>query len=364
MLLLESDGDDGKEEEGKEPGEGDPETEEEHDGLGDEHLDSLDGRVVEHFLDAGGLELGAGHVALVTGRFAEGLGTLAQSDTATGLTEEEDDDDGERDVGQTLNTFNPAPADGLVDESSVDGGSDSTQDSDVGERGHGDGTAVGLVHVTEGTTDQDGTDTSEETQQGTADDDSGNVLAQRETDEHESEADVSTNVDNLTTNQLTEGGQEHRSDGAGEVEGEQSQLAQLFRDTEFLTHSRDTGTVCCCCKTDEEGHETEQQTQESLLLAAPVERVFEIAGSEVEDNDLVVIVVGCFGEGQGHVNVDLLQSTVFGEGRLVIVNLLGIFPSDDTSNLSFLLRGGICRCVFCMGRQLRLLGLIFQIHLD
>lgn len=42
VLLLESDGDDRKEEEGQEPGEGDPETKEEHDGLGEEHLDGLD----------------------------------------------------------------------------------------------------------------------------------------------------------------------------------------------------------------------------------------------------------------------------------------------------------------------------------
>lgn len=133
VLLLEGDGNDGQEEEGQEPGEGDPETEEEHDWFGEEHLDGLDRRVVEHLLDTGGLELSAGDVAVVTGGLAEGLGTLVQGDRATGLTEEDDDGDTERDVGETLNTLNPAPAEGLVDETGVDGGTHGTQDSDIGE---------------------------------------------------------------------------------------------------------------------------------------------------------------------------------------------------------------------------------------
>lgn len=314
---------------------------------------------MEHLLDTGGLELGAGDVAVVTGGLAEGLGTLVQGDRATGLTEEDDDGDTERDVGETLDTLNPAPAEGLVDETSVDGGTHGTQDSNVGEGGHGDSTVFRRVHVTEGTTDQDGTDTTEETQQGTADEDGSDVLAQREANEHDSEANVSTDVDDLTTDQLTEGGQEHGSEGTGEVEEEQTQLAQFFRDAKFLTHSRDTGAVGCCCETDEEGHEAEQRTQEGLLLAAPVEGVFGIAMAEIEDDNLSAIVVCCFGEGQGNIDVDLLQRAVFGEG-LIIVDLLGVLPTDETSKLGFLLRG-TCRSVLSMRR---LVGLIFRIHLD
>lgn len=272
-LLLEGDRDDGQEQEGQEPGEGDPETEEEHDGLGDEHADGLDRRVMKHVLEAGGLKLRTGHVALVTGGLTEGLGALVHGNTATGLAEEENHDDSQRNVGQTLDTLDPAPADGLVDEASVDGGSDGTQNGDVGKRGHGDGTILGCVHVTERTTDQDGTNATKETEQGTADDDGGDVLAQRETNEHNSEADIATDVDNLPTGQLTEGRQEERCQSTGEVEGEQTQLTQFLRDTKLRTHARDTGVVCCCCQTNEEGHETEQQTKETLLLAAPVERV-------------------------------------------------------------------------------------------
>src|SRR5699024_592829 len=116
--------------------EGDPETEEEHDRFGEEHADGLDGRVVQHMLNTGGFELRAGDETVVTGGFAKGLGALVQVHTATGLTEEEDDDEHQRNVGQALDTLDPAPADGLVDETGIDGGSDGSQNSDVGERGH------------------------------------------------------------------------------------------------------------------------------------------------------------------------------------------------------------------------------------
>ena len=364
-LLLEGDGDDGQEEEGQEPGEGDPETEEKDNRLGEEHANGLDGRVVQHLLDTGGFELRTGDETLVTGSFAEGLGALVEVHTATGLTEEEDDDDHQRDVGQTLDTLDPAPADGLVDEAGVDGGSDGTQNGDVGERGHGDGPVLRRVHITESTTDENGTDTTEKTEQGTADDDGGNVLAQRETDEHESEADVSTDVDDLPTRQLTEGGQEHGSAGTGEVESEQTQLSKFLRDTKFRTHTRDTRAVRRCGKTNEESHETQQQTEETLLLATPVEGVVEVPGAEIEDDDLVVVVDGGLSEGQREIDVDLLQRASIRERRLVVMNLLGIFPSDNTTELNFfLLRGGMCRGILGMGWQLRLLGLFLRVHLE
>lgn len=57
LLFLEGDRDDREEEEGQEPGEGDPETEGEDNGLCDEHLAGLDGGVVEHGLDIRGFEV-------------------------------------------------------------------------------------------------------------------------------------------------------------------------------------------------------------------------------------------------------------------------------------------------------------------
>lgn len=59
---------------------------------------------------------------------------------------------------------------------------------------------------------------------------------------------------------------------------------------------------------------------------------------EIKDDNLSAIVVCCFGESQGHVDVDLLQRTIFGEG-LIIVDLLGVLPTDEASELGFLLRG-------------------------
>lgn len=320
---------------------------------------------MQHVLNTGGFELRTGDETVVTGGFAEGLGALVQVHTATGLTEEDDDDDRQRDIGQTLDTLDPAPADGLVDETGIDGGSNGSQDSDVGKRGHGDGPMLRRVHITESTTDENGADTTEKTEQGTADDDGGNVLAQRETDEHESEAEVSTDVDDLSARQFTEGGQEHGSAGTGEVEGEQTQLSKFLRDTKFRTHTRDTRAVRRCGKTNEEGHETQQQTEETLLLATPVEGVVQVSGAEIQDDDLVVVVNGGLGEGQREIDVDLLQRASIRERGLVVMNLLGIFASDEATELGlFLLRGGMCRGILGMGWQLGLLGLFLRVHLE
>ena len=78
-LLLESDGDHGQEKEGQEPGETDPETKGEDHGLGEQHLDGLDGRVVEHLLDTGGLEVVVGDEALITSGLPEAFARLARA---------------------------------------------------------------------------------------------------------------------------------------------------------------------------------------------------------------------------------------------------------------------------------------------
>lgn len=72
--------------------------------------------------------------------------------------------DGQRHVGETLDALDPAPAERLVDEASVDGRADGAQDSDVGECRHGDGALVGRVHVAKGAADADGPDTAEESE--------------------------------------------------------------------------------------------------------------------------------------------------------------------------------------------------------
>lgn len=291
LLLVESDGDDGEEEEGQEPGETDPETEEEHDRLGDQHLDGLDGRAVQHVLDTGGLDLVGGAVALVTGLGTEELSTLGEGHGATGFAESEDNDNTQGDIGETLDTLDPAPAKGLVDESGVDGSADGSQDGNIRESGHGNGTVFRAVHVAESTADQDGADATEETEQGTADDDSGDVLTEGETDEHEREADVGTNVNDSAASQLTEGSQEERSQGTSEVESKETKLAELFRHTEFGSHAANTGAVGCRSETDEESHETEEQRDERLVARVPVEGVLRVFRREFDHNELVAIVL-------------------------------------------------------------------------
>ena len=96
---------------------------------------------------------------------------------------------------------------------------------------------LGGVHVTEGTTDKDSTNATEQTEQGTADKDGSNVFAQGEANEHESEANVRTHVDDSSTSKLTEWSQEQGSQGTGEVEAEQSKLANLCGGSQILRHA-------------------------------------------------------------------------------------------------------------------------------
>lgn len=328
LLFLEGDGDDAKEEEGQEPGEGDPETEGEDDGFGGQHLDGLDGGVVKHGLEGGGFQVVLGHVAVITGVGAEGLGALAESDATTGFREEEEDDEAEGNVGETLDTLNPTPAQSLIDEAGVDGGTDGTEDGDEREGCNGDGAVLGAVHVTEGTTDKDGTDTTEQTEQGTADEDGADVLAQGETDEHNGEAEVGAGVDDTAASQLTEGGQEERSQGTGEVEEEETEFGNFGRGAQVGGHVADTGAVGCCGETDEEGHETEKAADESLVLWVPVEGVLLVSRDEVEDDVLVTVLDHALGDGDGEVEVNGLEGAIMGRA---LVDTLEVFPTGHAT---------------------------------
>ena len=129
-LLLEGDGDDAEEHEGDEPCESDPQAESKHHWLGDKHLNGFDGGVLEEDLDTRGGDVVAGDVALVVGGLADQLGTLVEGDTAASLGEEDDNRDEEGHVGNALNTLDPSPANGHVDETGVDGSTDRTEDGD------------------------------------------------------------------------------------------------------------------------------------------------------------------------------------------------------------------------------------------
>ena len=351
-LLLEGDGDDGQEEEGQEPGERDPQAEEEHHGLRHEHADRLDRRVVQHVFDPGGFEFRARDVAVVAGGLAQGLGPFVEHHAAPRLPEEDNDQDPQRDVGQALDALHPAPAEGLVDEARVDGSPHRAQNRNVRERRHGHRSLLGPVHIAKRAPDENRPDAAKQTQQGPAHHDRRDVLAQRQPDEHQREAHVSADVDDLAARQFAERRQEQRRQRTGEVEREQTQLAQLFRHAEFRTHARDPRAVRRGGQPDEQGHHAQHPAQESLLLAAPVERVLGVAGPEVQHGHLAAVVVGRVRQCQGHIDVHLLQRAMFRERRsLLVVVLLRVLASHYPAQLRallLLLRAGMCRGIFRM----------------
>lgn len=281
-----------------------------------------------------------GDVSVVPGFLAQGLGPLAYRYATTGFSQEESDYDDERDVGQTLDTFDPSPADILVDKAGIDGGANGAQDGDVGESRHGNGSLLGNEHVIEGTTDQDGTDTTKKTQQSTTDDDGGDVLTQRKTDEHDTEQNIPAGIDNPSAGQFAERSEEQRSHGAGLVEGEQTQLAEFVGDAEFSYHFAHPGVIGGCGETDEERHETEEHGDKPLVADVPVEGVFSVSGGVIEHDVVSVVMVNDFRPGQGHVDGDLLQRSPLDLSGFILLEVLQVFASGNAA-LHAGFRGGI-----------------------
>lgn len=226
-LVGESDGDDGEEQEGDGPAESDPQAKRHDNGLGEEHLDGLDGTGLQHGLEIGSVDVTLGHVALVTGSFAQLHGALVQRDTTARLREEEKDANEQRDVGNTLDTLNPAPANALVNEAGVDGRSNSAEDGDPREHGHGARALVRDVHVVKGATDENGADAAKDTEEQPQADNSTNGLTEGEADEEQVEAEESAGVDDFATDELAERCEDHGCERASEVEGEETHLAEL-----------------------------------------------------------------------------------------------------------------------------------------
>lgn len=226
-LVGKSDGDDGEEQEGDGPAESDPEAKRHDNGLGEEHLDGLNGTGLQHGLEIGGVDVSLGHVALVTGSFAQLHGALVQRDTTARLREEEKDANEQRDVGNTLDTLDPAPANALVDESGINGRSNGAEDGDPREHGHGARALVRDVHVVKGAADENGADAAKDTEEQPQADDGTNGLAEGEADEEQVEAEESAGVDDFATDELAEGCEDHGCERAGEVEGEETHLAEL-----------------------------------------------------------------------------------------------------------------------------------------
>jgi hypothetical protein len=257
-----------------------------------------------------------------------------EGNTTAGLGEEDNDRDEEGNVGNALDTLNPSPANGHVDETGVDGSTDRTEDGDPGEGSHGLATVLRLVHVVECTADENGTDATEQSKEETETDDGAHALGECETDEEDGEAEVSADVDDLAADHLTEGSEEEWRKSAGEVEGEETELTDERGRVQLLGHAVDTGAVGGCCQTDEEGHQVEESGDQHLVCGAPVEGVLLVAMSEEQDDVLLVILVDLLGQGKGNVDVvQLHQRSQVVIGSLVFHIFLQVFAADDAAIL-------------------------------
>lgn len=226
-LVGKGDCDDGEEQEGDGPAESDPEAECHDDGLGEEHLDGLDGTGLQHGLEVGRVDVALGHVALITGSFTQLHGALVQGDATTRLGEEEEDANQQRDVGDALDTLDPAPADALINEAGVDGRSNGTENGDPREHGHGARALVRDVHVVKGTTDKDGADAAKDTEEQPQADNGADGLAEGEADEEQVEAEEGAGVDDFAADELAEWCENHGCKRASKVKGEETHLAEF-----------------------------------------------------------------------------------------------------------------------------------------
>lgn len=226
-LVGKGDCDDGEEQERDGPAESNPEAERHDDGLGEEHLDGLDGTGLQHGLEIGRVNITLGHVALITSSLAQLHRALVQRDATTRFGEEEKDANEQRDVGDALDTLDPAPANALVNEAGVDGRSNGTEDSDPREHGHGARALVRNVHVVKGTTDENGADAAKNTEEQPQADNGTDGLAEGEADEEQVEAEEGAGVDDFAADELAEWCEDHGCERASKVKGEETHLAEF-----------------------------------------------------------------------------------------------------------------------------------------
>ena len=136
-LLLEGDSDDREEEEGDEPRETDPQSEEEDHRLRDHHDERLDGRIVKHLLQRWRFQVRPCHVPVVSGDLAQLVRSFAERHGASSLGQTQYDHDRERYVRQALYTLDPSPTNGLIDKSSIYWCPNRTEDGHVRKCCHG-----------------------------------------------------------------------------------------------------------------------------------------------------------------------------------------------------------------------------------
>lgn len=260
-----------------------------------------------------------------------------QCDAATRLGEEEEDGDEQWDVSDALDALDPAPADGLVDEAGVDGRGDGAEDGHPREHGHGPGALVWHVHVVEGAADEDGADAAEDAEEQSQADDGADRLAKGKADEKQVKAEEGAGVNDLATDKLAEGCEDHGCERTSNVKSEEAHLTKFGRSVQVFYHTGDTGAVGGGGKTDEEGHEIEHGGDTSLLPFAPLVWIFLVACREGENNVFFLVVHDHFRQRERHVNaLDSLDGAAVCVDRLI--RWVDIFPAHDPSyeRLAFL----------------------------
>lgn len=110
-----------------------------------------------------------------------------------------------------------------------------TKDGDKREARHGHTAILRVPNVGEGSSDQDRAARSEDTRKETSDDFAGDVCAFREEDEDEDEAGVGGKENFATADELAEGSEEERSNGARGVEAMSTRNISSVHDYDLLS---------------------------------------------------------------------------------------------------------------------------------
>ncbi|KAK3201687.1 hypothetical protein GRF29_164g286846 [Pseudopithomyces chartarum] len=326
-LLLERNRDDGEKQEDNSPAEGDPQTEGENHGLGDQHADCLHRRRAKHGLQIRRVDVVFRHVAIVSRRLAQLLRPPVQLYASTRLGEKQENGDEQRDVGEPLDALNPPPSNRLVDKPRVNGRRDGTKDGHKREHRHRSPPLMRLVHIVEGTSHQDRAHAAEQPKKQSQPDNRPDILRQREPDEDQRETQKRPRIHYLPSRQLAQRRQHHRRNRTRHIKREQSQLSHDLRDPELLAHAANAGTIRRGSQSNEQRHQIQHRAYPPLVPRIPIKRILSIPRRERQHDVLLPPVFHYLSEGDRHIHLHPLQRPTICIYALAL--LTRVLPSHD-----------------------------------
>lgn len=210
--IAEGNGNGAEESEDNGPGVSEPQGEEEHYRLLDNHDGSTSGRDFEQFFQTGRLELVRGVVARIAGFLPQLPGTPGEQRTAAGFAQEDDFKDDKSAVQSHLNPLDGAPAEVVagINVAGVQGRSCGAQYSDEREQGDGKANFVGRPDGRERTGDDGDACSAEDAEEEAAHNDGGDIVAGEERNEPNDEPGVADQVDGLSADKLRHGAEDRR----------------------------------------------------------------------------------------------------------------------------------------------------------